>query len=186
MKKASKYLPILIFSIGTTGISASAFDFSCEETRQLTEMLARGPDYVVRKFSRNPQRFSTTQITGWACVVDPIPPTRNNRVYLEAIQCFRSDRKVPVNSEDVKAAGQIYKKNVGTLIRCFPDSIGSMSKTYNDGSPGEALWLSSDEFVDGADGTEYHIFVEYGYWQTGDSPMFWETSVRIGSPRLAE
>ncbi|HDY87282.1 MAG TPA: hypothetical protein ENH82_04095 [bacterium] len=176
---------VISFMFTFTMINSSfSYEFDCDGAKTVVSTLKMGPDRVNKKLFSDPERFVKNLVPGWQCSTDPFPPEKNNRAYLEKIECFQSNDKVPVRSNNLAEAGRQYQRNLSQLIQCFPDNINSTPKTYVNTTKGEGLVLAIDEYVTDRKGKNYHILVEYGYFQDGKSPIIWEISATIGSRKV--
>jgi hypothetical protein len=177
MKLTVLAIPMALLSAaaGATG----PYDFSCDDVKQLVRLIEAGPDAVVRKFTDYPSVFTKGAINGWTCLTDPLPPLRNNRIYLKAIECVATNDDKLVSEDEMADAGATFMGNVRSFQRCFGENLlNETPKSYARKTRGEGIvGVLSNTFMN------RHILVEYGYFRNTSppSPLYWQTIVGYSS-----
>jgi hypothetical protein len=173
--------PVLLSCIFLlSSFPVQSYDFDCDGAKRIVETLKLGPDRITQMST---DWFVKEQMSGWECIPDPLPPERNGRAYIEAIECVRSDGRTPVTLKELAEAGAVYKRNLRAALSCFPENLGSTPISYDNTSRGEGILVPTGEFTKDGAGREYHVLLEYTYFQDSDSPIYWRISARVGSPK---
>jgi hypothetical protein len=173
----NKILIGLLFgaAIATARADGSAFDFNCERVKSMVRLMQRGPDAVVNHAASNVVRYRDRTIPGWTCVMTPLPPMRDNRVYLQSLDCYANNDKSVVVESDFSEAGETFKNNLTSFYQCFKDDLVSETPvSYTRTSRGEGIiGVLKDEF----EGVP--LLVTYGYFwdSTTKQPIIWQTIV---------
>ena len=138
-------------------------------------LLEQGPDATVNQAAADAVSYRDDTIQGWTCLMTPLPPMQNGRIYLESLDCYRSNGAKSVSEQDFSSAGEIFKRNLDAFYKCFGDDL--MSET-----PVSYVRTTRGEGIIGLLKNSYrrrHILVTYGYLQDSSrhTPLTWQTIV---------
>ena len=160
-----------------------AYDFNCKGAKSLVDILSLGPEGVVDKIDENIRKYAYKTISGWDCYALPRSLTKNNRLYIEALQCSKSNKKTSPTDQDFASAGESYQNNIASFLECFPNGINSTSVSYG---KGEGYLLDTGQYTEGADRKKYHILAEYNYLSGDTGAIIWNIAAKVGSPKRHE
>lgn len=161
--------------VATAFAGESGFDFRCVEVKSMIDLMTEGPDAVIDQASDDPVTYRDKTIPGWTCLMTPLPPMRNGRVYLQSLDCYAENGAKTVDERDFTNAGEIFKKNLAAFYKCFRDDL--MNET-----PVSYMGTSRGEGIRGMLKSAYHgrhILVTYGYVRNSSpiTPIVWQTVV---------
>ena len=188
MKCISRQTLISLLAIVTctTPILGFSQNFDCNGAQRLVALIAEGPEEVVAELEIDPEDFAFDSMAGWRCGVNPFPPFRNNVPFVSSLECIWDDPLEKPSEEDFIKAGGKFKKNLSSLLECFPDSRAEFPISYQRTTRGEGMKIILDETaVNPASEKQHNLYLSYTYVQDKKTPLFWITEVGYGDEKVA-
>ena len=172
--KLTTWLTLSLFLCAVA--SAAVEDFDCSGARSLVRLLARGPDAVYEHLNENGQEFVTETIDGWNCFPEPLEMEEGSRIVVRELECFYTTQDTRLSEDDFVRAGEIFKRNVSSILECFEgDIINQAPKSYSGEVRGEALLFLLDRDVRSS--VTAKVLLEYGYYRAKPgTPLYWEVT----------
>lgn len=159
--------------------AADRFDFACRDVKAMVRMMEDGPDEVIRQAADDPVAYRDRSIRGWTCLMTPLPPMRNGRIYLQSLDCYADNGDNHVTERDLAASGALFQKNLASFNACFgTDVLSEAPISYTDNHRGEGIRAILGNSYGG-----HHIIVQYGYlWdQAQTGRIVWQSIVGYSS-----
>jgi hypothetical protein len=175
MTKATLIFVGALVAASSAAASDSRFNFSCSEVKALVEHMEDGPTDVIDWAADDPVEYRDNSISGWVCVMTPLPPLKHGRPYLQSLDCYADNGDSHVTEGDLASAGELFKSNLNRFNACFrTDLLTEAPVSYTGGHRGEGIRAVLKSDYDG-----HHIVVQYGYlWdQVKTGRIVWQTIV---------
>lgn len=182
MKCINKRISITLVVFLTTLFSPLGYsqNFECKSTKNIVDVMLEGPTYVFKEIQVDPGSYIFDTMDGWRCDVNPTSGLRNGAPYIESLKCIW-DKPIEATEVNFVSSGEIFKKNLGSILECFPDSLTEIPVTHPKPARGEGIRVLLDETViNPASGKKHGIHIQYDYIQSGESGLLWFTTVSYG------